>query len=225
MAVVDPTAAGAGERVARLIDEQGFSGVLTFPAMHGFDPSGEAFRSLLPALDARGAVCYVHCGLLVVKLRDLLALPRRYDLRLADPLALVPAAQEFPNVSFVIPHFGAGFLREALMAGAQCPNVHVDTSSSNAWIATQPARLALDDVFERALAVLGPRRVLFGTDSGVFPAGWRRERYEEQRAVLEQLGAPSADVERVFGGNALELLTRRPAAQAQLGTAASTRGG
>lgn len=224
MAIVDPTAPGAAERVAGLLDQQGFSGVLTFPAMHGFHPCDEAVRPVLAVLEDRRAVCYVHCGLLVVKLRDALGLPRRYDLRYADPLGLVPAALAFPNVRFVIPHFGAGFLRETLLAGAQCPNVHVDTSSSHAWIATQPAHLCLYDVFERALGVFGPRRILFGTDSGTFPAGWRHDRYAEQQAVLERLGAPAEDVERIFAGNALELLGRVPLAAPQLGTASSTRG-
>ena len=61
-----------------------------------------------------------------------------FDLAYANPLSVIPAANRFRGVNFVIPHFGAGFFREALMAGAQCQNVFVDTSSSNSWIRTQP---------------------------------------------------------------------------------------
>ena len=50
----------------------------------------------------------------------------------------MPAAGRFPNVSFVVPHFGAGFLQETLMLGAQCNNAYVDTSSSNGWMRTHP---------------------------------------------------------------------------------------
>ena len=32
------------------------------------------------------------------------------------------------------PHFGCGFLREAAFLALQCPNVYVDTSSSNEWM-------------------------------------------------------------------------------------------
>ena len=204
MAMVDPSAAGAAGRVAQLLTGA-FRGVLTFPAMHHFEVGGDAMRAVLEALRPLRGICYVHCGILVVKLRDLLGLPRGYDLRFANPLAIIPAADAFPEVTFVIPHFGAGFLRETLMVGAQCPNVVVDTSSSNGWIKTQPG-LELPEVFARALDVFGPERVLFGTDSGVFPAGWRADRRDAQRALLEDLGVGAADQQAVFAGNAARVL-------------------
>ena len=33
-----------------------------------------------------------------------------------------------------LPHFGAGYFREALMLADLCPNVYLDTSSSNSWM-------------------------------------------------------------------------------------------
>ena len=145
-------------------------------------------------------------GWAALGLRDLFGLPRAQDLAFADPLHLVPAANAFPRTSFVIPHFGAGLFREALLAGTQCANVHLDTSSSNSWMRASEARLALREVFERALGALGPERILFGTDSGTFPAGWRRDRYDEQHATVSGLGCSPADLDRVFRGNAQALL-------------------
>jgi hypothetical protein len=205
-ALVNPLAAGTAEKVEELMRENGFGGVLLFPAMHHFAIDDPEAEPLLEVLDRLGGVAYVHCGLLIVKLRDMLGIPRPFDLRWANPLYLIPAANAHPNVDFVVPHFGAGFFRETLMAGAQCANVYVDTSSSNGWIATQPEKLTLRDVFERALSVFGTERVLFGTDSNVFPAGWRRDRADEQRRVLEDLGMDAAGVEAVFSGNAKRLL-------------------
>lgn len=205
-ALVNPIVTGAAARVRALIAEQGFGGVLLFPAMHHYRIGDPACAELLGVLNEARAICYVHCGLLVVKLRDLLGLPRPMDLAYADPLALVPAANRFPDVRFVIPHFGAGFLREALMAGAQCANVHIDSSSSNSWRATQERPVTLAQVFERALGVFGPERILFGTDSNVFPAGWRADRLAEQHAALAEAGANAAAVEAVLGGNARHLL-------------------
>lgn len=206
MAMVDPTAQGAPERVETLLGEKGFGGLLVFPAMQRFDPSGPELDAVLEVVARHRKVIYVHCGMLVVKLRDLLGIPRPYDLTFADPLRIVPAANRHREARFVVPHFGAGFLREALMLGAQCENTYLDTSSSNSWIATQPGLGGLDDVFRAALAVVGPGRILFGTDSNVFPAGWRADRLEEQRASLERLGVAAADRDRILGGNALELL-------------------
>ncbi len=206
VALVNPLKEGVPGKVRDLLEKKRFAGVLLFPAMHHFHIDGEEARGLLEVLNQHGATIYVHCGILVVKLRDLLGLPRTYDLTYANPLGAIPAANAFPDVKFVIPHFGAGFFREALIAGAQCPNVYVDTSSSNSWIKTQPQKTTVRDVFERALEVFGPERVLFGTDSNVFPAGWRKERFEEQRAALDGCGASEADQELIFSGNARRLL-------------------
>lgn len=205
-ALVNPKVAGAAERVEALLSHQGFKGVLLFPALHHYTLSSDTCRPLLEVLERHRAIAYVHCGLLVVKLRDLLGFPRTADLRYANPLEVTPAANAFPAVNFVIPHFGAGFLREALLAGAQSPNVHVDTSSSNSWISSHVPALSLRDAFERALAVFGAQRILFGTDSNTFPAGWRADRLAEQRRALSELGVGASDQEALFSGNARRLL-------------------
>ena len=205
LAVFDPTHPEARERVTALLEEHGYRGVLLFPAMHGYRIDDEICRPALEVLDAHGAVAIVHCGQLRVALRDRFGLPRGYDLAAADPLHLVRAADRHRGARFVIPHFGAGFLRETLIAGSQCENVLVDSSSSNAWVATQPERLTLADVFERALGVFGPERILFGTDSSVFPRGWRHDVLLEQREALGACGLGEEDRARILGGNARAL--------------------
>lgn len=205
-ALLNPRQPGAAEKAEQALASGGHKGVLLFPALHGYAVDQPELKPLFEVLERRRAIAFVHCGLLVVKLRDLLGFPRTQDLRRADPLALVPVANAHPNVRFVIPHFGAGFLRETLMAGAQCPNVHVDTSSSHSWMATHCPRPTLREVFGRALEVFGPARVLFGTDSTTFPTGWQRARHEEQRAALAELGASAPDQEAIFAGNARRLL-------------------
>jgi predicted TIM-barrel fold metal-dependent hydrolase len=103
-------------------------------------------------------------------------------------------------VPFIVPHFGAGLLREALMAADACGNVHLDTSSSNSWIGYTPG-LTLDDVFATALHVAGPSRLLFGTDSSFFPRGWQLPVYSEQKRVLDRLGVAEDQQAQIFGGN------------------------
>lgn len=220
MALVHPMLEGAGGRVATLMKEHGFRGVLTFPAMHHYRISDEGVRPVLQALAEQRGVIYVHCGMLVVKLRDLLGLPRPYDMRFANPLDILPAANAFPDVKFVVPHFGAGFFRETLMLAAQASNVYVDTSSTNSWVRTQPGSIDLRQVFERALDVLGPERIVFGTDSGVFPAGWRRDRFEQQLAILDGIGVGSTEQQAIFADNADRLLGRELAPKAKKAGAA-----
>jgi predicted TIM-barrel fold metal-dependent hydrolase len=106
----------------------------------------------------------------------------------------------FPQVPFIIPHFGAGMFREALMAADTCPNIYLDTSSSNSWIGYIPG-LTLDAVFKAALAVAGPSRLLFGTDSSFFPRGWQKGVYDTQRQIVDRLGVSTADAAMIFGGN------------------------
>lgn len=205
-ALVNPRVEGAAAKLDRALAAGDVRGALVFPALHHYELSGPEAAEVFGVLDAHGAIVFVHCGILVVRLRDLFGLPRVQDVRFANPLSLIPAANAHPRATFVVPHFGAGLLRETLIAGAQCPNVHVDTSSSNGWMATQESKLSLRDVCERALGVFGASRILFGTDSNTFPAGWRRDRYEEQVAAFHAAGASILDQEKIFAANARRLL-------------------
>ena len=81
-----------------------------------------------------------------------------------------------------------------------CPNVLLHSSSWNSWSKYQPG-LTLAAVFSQALAVAGPDRVLFGTDSSFFPRGWVRDVYEQQAARLDESGASLEVKEKVLGGN------------------------
>lgn len=211
-AVLDPRAPDAVARAEGLLGEQGFRGLVLFPALHGYRLDGPELERVAAAAEPWRPILVAHCGLLSIPLRDRFGLPRRIDPRLGDPLAIVPLADRHPDLRFVVPHFGAGFLRETLMLGVACPNAHVDTSSSNGWIATQPGRLELADVFERVLEVFGPRRILFGTDSSVFPRGWRHDILLAQREALGACGLGEEDLHRIFHRNAAELLELEPAA-------------
>ncbi len=209
--VVDPSAPNAAAFVERALGELGLRGLLTFPAMHHVLPDDPRCHDLYALAHACDAPVIVHCGILSVKLRDLLGLPRPYDMSFANPLSVVPAANRFPDVTFVVPHFGGGFFREALMLGAQCENVCVDTSSSNDWVRTQPGGMDLHEVFSQTLDVFGADRVLFGTDSSTFPRGYRADIRDEQLAALGASGASAEQVERVMGGNLARLLPAREA--------------
>ena len=204
-ALVNPLAEGTLARVRDLLAGP-FKGILLFPAMHHFRMSDPALAPLLGAVAERGAVAVVQCGILQVRMRDLMGLPRRFDISWANPIDVVPAADAHPSVRFVIPHFGAGFFREALMAGTQCENVFLDTSSSNSWMLTQEAARTLADVYDRALDVFGPTRLLFGTDSSTFPRGWRADVLEAQQEALKACHVSAADQDRIFSGNAERLL-------------------
>jgi len=199
--MVDPTEPDAAVTAAEAIDRGGLRTMCLFPAMHRFSIQDERAQRLFDVAAARpGTAVFVHCGVLSVGVRKKLGLPSPFDIRYGNPIDLHAVALAYPAVPIVVPHFGAGLFREALMLADLCPNVLVDTSSSNSWIKYQPG-LTLAAVFRQALAVAGPDRILFGTDSSFFPRGWVTDVYEQQSAALDELGV-SADVrEKVFGGN------------------------
>ena len=142
----------------------------------------------------------MHCGVLSVGVRKKLGLPSPFDVRFGNPLDLHAVALAYPSVPIIVPHFGAGLLREALMVADLCPNILFDTSSSNGWMKYVPG-LTLEAVFKQALAVLGPDRLLFGTDSSFFPRGWVANVYEQQSSALDALGVDGSVKAKIFGGN------------------------
>ena len=199
--MVDPSAPDAGDRVRHAIDELQLRCICLFPAMHHVPVTDDRVTRLIEIAASRhGVAVFVHCGVLSVGVRAKLGLPSRFDLRLGNPLDVLKPALAFPAVPFIIPHFGAGLLREALMAAESAGNIHLDTSSSNGWIRYTPG-LTLDAVFKTVLAVAGPSRLLFGTDSSFFPRGWQKATYETQRRIVDAAGVSAADAALIFGGN------------------------
>jgi len=181
--------------------------VFLFPAMHRFSLHDDKVWALVQMLAGYPrSIVYVHCGVLSVGFRKKLGLPCHFDMRYSNPIDLHALAINFPHVNFVIPHFGAGYFREALMVADLCPNVYLDTSSSNSWMKYQPESIDLDGVFRKALEVLGPKRLLFGSDSSFFPRGWVRAVFEKQCQALLHIGVEEEAARAIFGGNLRSLL-------------------
>jgi predicted TIM-barrel fold metal-dependent hydrolase len=199
--MVDPSAEDAAERVSNAITTLGLRVACLFPAMHHVTLNDPRVERVVNAVAARpGTAVFVHCGVLSVGVRKKLGLPSRFDLSLGDPLGITKLALTFPRVPFIVPHFGAGMLRETMMAADACANIHVDTSSSNNWIRYAPG-WTLPGVFKTAMSVLGPSRLLFGTDSSFFPRGWQRGIYDAQKAAAREAGISEGDQALIFGGN------------------------
>jgi predicted TIM-barrel fold metal-dependent hydrolase len=196
----NPTGLDSDAALERSLKDFQMHAVCLFPAMHGYRLDDECVERVFRAAADHGAAVFAHCGVLTIGARKKLGLPSRFDLKLGDPLTLARTALGFPQVPVIVPHFGAGFFREALMAADQCPTIHLDTSSSNSWIRFDGGQ-TLEGVFKSALAVVGPARLLFGTDSSFFPRGWQAGIYEEQQRIMNALGVSVPDRAAIFGGN------------------------
>src|SRR3954465_6766254 len=201
--MLDPLQPDARDRVAAAARNPHLHGMCLFPAMHTYAITDSRLVPLLElASDSRLAV-FVHCGAISVGVRKKLGLPSQFDLRYSNPLDLHPVALHFPKIRFVVPHFGAGLLREVLMLADLCPNVYLDTSSSNHWM--QYESLDLRTVLRRAIDVVGIERLLFGTDSSYFPRGWQSGIFDVQAKALYQPGLEKAQAEQILRLNLEQL--------------------
>jgi predicted TIM-barrel fold metal-dependent hydrolase len=203
--MLNPMEEGALDR-AQVAFRCGLHAVSLFPAMHRYAINDAKVLAVVDeAARLPGRAVFVHCGVLTVGARKKLALPSPFDMRFSNPIDLHAMALRHPGLNFVIPHFGAGYLREALMLADLCPNVYLDTSSSNAWMKYEG--LDLKTVYRRAMDVVGAGRLLFGTDSSFFPRGWNYEIFELQTRALLDMGISGSDVRLILGQNLQRLLT------------------
>jgi predicted TIM-barrel fold metal-dependent hydrolase len=182
-----------------------------FPAMHRFSVQDDAAGAVFAWAQQNRRAVFVHCGVLSVGVRAKLELDSQFDLRFSNPIDLHAVALRYPDVSIIVPHFGAGYFREALMLADLCPNIYLDTSSSNRWVRyLEPhhleSRVDLRHIFRQALDVLGPKRLLFGTDSSYFPRGWHSVIFDEQARALYELGLDAADARGIFGENLMRII-------------------
>lgn len=205
--MVNPLAPNALETARRDLTELGLRGMELFPAMHRFDPSDEKTAYPFYELAAKmNAPVFCHAGILRVKLREKLGLRSPFDARFSNPVLLHRAATDHPGVKFIIPHFGCGYLREAAFLGLQCPNVFIDTSSSNEWLRLLEQPVSLARALQVCLEAFGAGRILFGTDSSVLPRGYRADILGALRAAFDELHLDGASRQKILGANLAALL-------------------
>lgn len=206
-AMVNPVAPDAISQTERAL-ESGIRGLCFFPAMHRYSIQDDRARALLDLLaGSPPAIAFVHCGVLSVGFRKKLGLESLFDMRFSNPLDLHALALAYSKIRFVVPHFGAGYFREALMLCDLCPNVYLDTSSSNSWLRYQEGHMDMRAVFQRAIEVAGPHRLLFGTDSSFFPRGWNAAVFEAESKALYEIGVTAETARRILHDNLVELFS------------------
>ena len=179
-------------RTIRGFRARGLSGLKLYPPTQRFLPNDRAFYPIYETCAEEGLPILFHFGITIAPL---------YDLSFASPLPLTAVVKEFPEVTFVVAHFGAGFLRETLFLAYHTDNVCVDTSGTNNWRLYHPGEPSLEAVFRDALRTFGPTRILFGTDSTVLD-GYRHHILKEQLEVLDRLELSPQDRAAILGGNA-----------------------
>ncbi|MFX1415754.1 MAG: amidohydrolase family protein, partial [Promethearchaeota archaeon] len=167
---VNPANDDAAEVVKRAGREK-FQGIKLYPSSWDFPVYDERVYPIYEEALKQKLLVILHFGITI---------GNQANLRFGNPLDIQKPAQDFPELNFMIAHFGAGFFREILMLFYQTNNVVVDSSGSNSWMQYLPYDLTVTKVFEKALKAGGACRIVFGTDSSFFPRGFRYNILEEQ---------------------------------------------
>ena len=127
------------------------------------------------------------------------------DLRNGNPIDIQVPSRDYPDLNFIIAHFGAGWFREVLMMQYQTDNVYADSSGSNSWMKYLPYDINLKQIFRKMITTGGSHKVLFGTDSTFFPRGWRINVLEAQVQACNELKVDGVitdeDIQKIFYGN------------------------
>lgn len=123
-----------------------------------------------------------------------------------SPMIIHDVAKAHPEIPFVVPHFGCGEVRDTLFLCWACPNVHIDTSGSNQWTRWMPYSLTVKDLYRKYYETIGPKRILFGTDSGWFPRGFVKQYFDSQMRDCVEIGMKNEDIDLIFSENAKRLL-------------------
>ncbi len=123
-----------------------------------------------------------------------------------NPLKLHNVAKDFPDVQFVIPHFGCAWIRETLQLCWACRNVNIDTSGSNQWVKWVDGDWSVKDLFRKYMETIGPERIIFGSDSSYFPRGFAVRYLQDQIRDCRELNLTEDQIQLIFAGNAARLL-------------------
>jgi uncharacterized protein len=136
-----------------------------------------------------------------MRTRDYADMPIITDDEFSNPIHLISIAKKFSNVRFIIPNFGAGKYSETLEVGKECPNVYVDTAGSNSWILEHPEKPDMRRIFQKFIEVYSANRILFGSDSGLLPRGYRYDIVDNQLKLVQEMRLPAADIKKIFYDN------------------------
>ena len=202
---IDPAVEDAVDMVKRA-GEDGFQGIKLYPSSWKMPVYDERVYPVYEEALKQKLLVIAHFGITI---------GTQANLRFGNPLDIQKPAHDFPDLNFMIAHFGAGFFREVLMLMYQTENVYMDTSGSNSWMKYLPYDLSIPKIFEKALKAGGPKRIVFGTDSSFFPRGFRynilEEQYNAVRSICPQFCYSEDDVDLIFRKNILDLTGFNPA--------------
>lgn len=203
---VDPNSNLLISNAEKRLKQEKLRGIFLYPSLYHISVNDPWLEPLFRLCQETNAIVFVQFGKLSIKPREFAGLQTNTNEEFTNPKDLIPLAKKHPSIRFVIPNFGAGRFEETLEVGKECPNVYVDTAGSNTWLSENPSTPDLRTVFQKTLAVYGAGRILFGSDSGMFPRGYRYDIVDNQTKLVQEMRIPLADGKKIFYENLASLI-------------------
>jgi predicted TIM-barrel fold metal-dependent hydrolase len=193
---INPAEQDAAEKVEQAARD-GFKGIKLYPSSwRGIKAYDGVCYPVYEACKRNKLLVFLHFGITI---------GGQGDLRNGNPIDIQVPSRDFPELNFIIAHFGAGWFREVLLMQYQADNVFMDSSGSNSWMRYLPYDLDLKMIFRKSILAGGSHKVLFGTDSTFFPRGWRINILESQLNACKELEAEGIikeeDISNIFHDN------------------------
>jgi predicted TIM-barrel fold metal-dependent hydrolase len=191
-ASVDPNLPEAPQKLEQAIQNLGLRGLKLDPSLQQFYPNDPATAfPVYHACQALEIPVLIHCGMSWV--------PQALA-KYSQPLLMEETVQAFPDVNFILAHFGWPWVNEAQMLAVKYPNVYLDTAilysgtPGNAMERVIGHQVGLE-VVERSLA----NKILFGSN---YP------RVDIRRSVsgLQALDLAPRTKKAILDGNARKIL-------------------
>jgi predicted TIM-barrel fold metal-dependent hydrolase len=195
----EPFADGAAEELERAVEELGLRGYKVLAPTLDRPIADEAAHEVWEVCADHQIPVLIHFGILGAG-GGIAYHPN------INPIVLHDAAKMFPDVTFVVPHLGCGFITDTLMLCWACPNVYVDTSGSNQWMRWVQGDVTIRSLLRKYLETIGPDRILFGSDSSWFPRGFALRYLQDQVRELRFMNVGQDVLQKVFASNAARLL-------------------
>jgi predicted TIM-barrel fold metal-dependent hydrolase len=190
-ASLSPRSLRAGEKELERCLDRGFIGIGELAFYQGALADRDIFRltSLLKPLSGKGAPVLLHVNEPV---------GHEYPGKIKGSLhATYQLLQTLPEVTFIFAHWGGGFFFYELMreVADAAVRVYYDTAAS--------PFLYRPSIYLLALRIIGPQRILFGSDYPLIPP----QRYFREMA---EVPLPARVQTRIKGLNAQRLFAQKP---------------
>jgi len=169
----DPNAA---DEVPRMVEELGLVGIKFHPWLQAFPANSALLKPVYEQASRYHLPIIFHTG----------------TPPYAQPAQVVQWADEYPDVQFIIGHFGKLIWLDSVRAAIKHPNVYLETSG-----------VQVSDL-EIAVEMLGEERIVFGTDlpvGGAAAGKWNVDKIDATRIS-------DRAKERIFSQNILDILGR-----------------